>query len=100
MVNMNLINEAVELAARLFEQECIAIHNNTIRKRIEGWYNHTDITDAHELAVAAWLGDYNGKMTYDDILEVKEMIFPTEPLELHNFHIGEIEEALNDAEWQ
>ena len=100
MVNMNLINEAVKLAAQLFEQENIAIHNDTIKNRIIDWYNHTDITDVEELAVAAWLGDYNGSITYDSILEVKDLMFPTQPLEMQYFHIGEIEEAMNDAKWQ
>lgn len=100
MVNMNLIKEAVDIAAKLFEQENIAMNNDAIENRIVGWYNHTDITDAYELAVAAWLGDYNGKMNYEDVLEVKELMFPTEPLEIHNYHIGEIEEAMKDAEWQ
>lgn len=100
MVNMNLINEAVKLAAHLFEQEGVAVNNEAIEKSAKEWYNHTDITNAEELAAAVWIGEYSPKLTYENILGLKEMLFPTEPLEMQNFHIGEIEEALNDAEWQ
>lgn len=100
MVNMNLINEAVKLAARLFEQEGIAVNNEAIENSAKEWYNHTDITDAEELAAAVWIGEYNPKITYGNILDLKEMLFPTEPLEMQHFHIGEIEEAMRDEEWQ
>lgn len=100
MVNMNLINEAVKLAADMFEMENRTIHNKTLEKRILKWYNHTDITDAYELAAAAWLGDYTEDIDYDSIVMTKGVLFPTEPIEIQHFHIGEIEEALNDAEWQ
>lgn len=103
MMNMPLIERAVKLAADCFEMENIAMTNDCIRKRVIDWYNHTDISDAYELATAAWLGDYDSNVNYDSIQETTQYLFTPEVVERYergHYHIGEIEEAMNDANWQ
>lgn len=100
MTNMNLIERATGMVVEFFELEGTAVDTESIRKRVTEWYNHTDITEPEMLASAAWIGEYNPKIKYQSIEEAKTVLYPEEPLEVQNYHIGEIEEALRDADWQ
>lgn len=122
MMNMRLINEAVNLVIELFEAEGIMEATDTIRTRAIEWYNKTEIVDAKMLAAATITGSYHVGTSWDDLLNWKEFYFPSAPIEetiakiggyhfaddyfseemlaMENFHIGEIEAAQRDAMWQ
>ena len=122
MMNMRLINEAVNLVIELFEAEGIMEATDTIRTRAIEWYNKTEIVDAKMLAAATITGSYQVGTSWDDLLNWKEFYFPSTPIEetvarigsyhfvddyfsektlaMENFHIGEIEAAQRDAMWQ
>lgn len=122
MMNMRLIDEAVNLVIELFEAEGIMEATNTIRTRAIEWYNKTEIVDAEMLAAATITGSYQIGTSWDDLLNWKEFYFPSTPIEetitriggyhfkddyfneemiaMENFHIGEIEAAQRDAIWQ
>ena len=44
------------------------------------------------------IGNYK-RITLNELEQLAENFFPTEPLELHCYHIGEIEDALEDLNW-
>lgn len=124
MMNMRLIDEAVNLVIELFEAEGIMEATDTIRTRAIEWYNKTEIVDAEMLAAATITGSYQVGTSWDDLLNWKEFYFPSTPIEetvtkingyyfednyfnekvlgMENFHfhIGEIEAAQKDAMWQ
>lgn len=100
MLNLSLIERAVILANEFYEANYIHIDSRVLREQIIDWYNHTDITDEIILATAAmWIGSYKDTITLEELEKIAADWFPQEPLELQCFHIGEIENALRDAEW-
>jgi hypothetical protein len=100
MTNMSLISQVVELVNEYFAAECISVNDNSIYENAMDWYTHTDIVDAEILASAVIeFGPYQ-HTTLTVLEQYKEYYFPTMPIELCNFHIGEIEEALLDAQWR
>lgn len=101
MKNIRLIEEAVKLVNELFEYEGIYETTSSIRSRVTEWYNRTDITDAEMLAAVAISGSYEEltPVTWKELEVIKEFYFPSSPIELNNFHIGEIEEAQKDMLW-
>ncbi len=100
MTNIKLIEAAIKIAEQYFENNNIAMHSSVIRRRVEYWYNHSDIADAEILAAVAINGEYHAGYSYDEILAIREYYFPTIPVEFSNFHIGEIETALRDEFWR
>lgn len=121
MMNMRLIDEAVNLVIELFEAEGIMEATDTIRARAIEWYNKTEIVDAEMLAAATITGSYHVGTSWDDLLNWKEFYFSFTPIEetiakiggyhfannfneeilaMENFHIGEIEAAQRDVMWQ
>lgn len=100
MMNVGLINEAVELVAMINEANYIYETNVAIRARVENWYNHTEITDAETLAAVALNGDFTPNVRQYDIDTAREFYFPTVPFEYTEIHIHEIEDALNDELWR
>ena len=100
MTNIRLINEAVELVAKMNEANYIYETNAVIRTRVEDWYNHSDIADAEMLAAVALNGDFEPGITMHDIENLRDFYFPTVPFEYTNIHIHEIEEALDDELWR
>lgn len=96
MTNMALINQVVKEVVYLYEAEHITENSDSIKRRTLNWYNHTDIADFETLVAAVWLGDYNKSVDYDVIIATRDMLFPQIPVEYTNFHIHEIEEALDD----
>lgn len=99
MMNMRLIEEAVKLVNEFYAAEGIYETNAVIISIATEWYNHTEIVDAETLAAVTMYGRYTPGLKVEDILHIKEAFYPELPLELTNFHIGEIEETLNDEFW-
>ena len=100
MMNWELINNVIKQVNYLYECEGIMETSASIRERAIEWYNHSDITDVEILSAAVYLGNYNPNITYNKILIIRNMLFPQMPIEFCNFHMGEIEEALNDEFWR
>ena len=96
-MSINLILKAVELANEFLEAENIHVANAQLMKRAVKWYDHTEITDPETLAAVVLYGDFDPSIRIDDIEELTQFYFPTEPFELY---IGEIEAALKDEEWR
>ena len=99
MLNMSLINAAVKVVEDFFNAEGIYEDTETIKARAINWYNHTEIIEVEMLAAATISGEYQIGMTWDDVLKIKEFYFPSIPIELENYHIGEIEAAQHDCLW-
>ena len=85
MVNCKLINEAVNLAIGYYEANNYACDSYNIRRRVQDWYNHSDIADAETLAAAAIESEYECGANYDTILEWKEFYFPEVPVEYQGY---------------
>lgn len=97
MMNWQLINEAVKLVEQIFEAEGIMENTSSIQNRTIWWYEHSEIVDSEMLAAVVIIDDKS--MNWNDMIAAKEFYFPEEPLWMHNFHIGEIEEALHDFDF-
>lgn len=85
MTNMNLIEQAVQLAVNYFEANQISVNSNSIRHRVLEWYNYSDIADAETLAAAAIESEYDCGADYDTILEWKDYYFPEFPIEYQGY---------------
>lgn len=99
MMNMRLIENAVRLVVELFECEGIYESTVTITERAINWYNHTEITDEEMLAAVTISGRYDSSLSWKELERIKEFYFPSCPIEMDHFHIGEIEMAQNDIGW-
>lgn len=100
MTNMRLIEDAVNLVIEYNEAEQIYETTEVIKARAMEWYNKTEIVDTEMLAAAVLTGDFDPGMTWREIEEARAFYFPCEPIELCNYHIGEIEASLYDAMWR
>ncbi len=109
MTNMILINEAIKLVSDIYEGEGIMENTESIRTKVENWYNNTDITSAEMLASAVMLGDYSKDIKYDDIVRLCENYFyDEEPVRKTGYYafddygisIGEIEDSYRDYFWR
>lgn len=99
MLNYSLIERVTILVNEYYEANYIYINSNIIREQAIDWYNHTDITDEVILASAViGIGNYK-QIDLDELEQLTENFFPTEPLEIHYYHISEIKEALEDLNW-
>lgn len=99
MLNYSLIEKVTILVNEYYEANYIYINSNIIREQAIDWYNHTDITDEVILASAViGIGNYK-QIDLDKLEQLTENFFPTESLEMYCYHIGEIEEALEDLNW-
>ena len=99
MLNYSLIERATILVNEYHEANHIYVNSGFIRKQVTNWYSNTDITDEVILASAViGIGDYK-RTTLDELEQLAESFFPTEPLEFQYYHIGEIEDALEDLNW-
>lgn len=98
MTNWTLINEVVKYITNLYEAEGITETTKSIEARTLNWYNNTDFAEFETLAAAVYLSDFSKNIDYELIMATRETLFfdIDIPLELTNFHIGEIEESLND----
>ena len=124
MMNVRLIEDAVRMVANLFEAEGIYEQTSAIRERATEWYLKIKPVDPEMLAAATITGSYKVGTSWSELLEWKEFYFPSTPIdetlaiiggfrledevfddyeamiELHNFHIGDIEMSLRDATWR
>lgn len=100
MTNWKMIEEAVKLVEDYFAFEGIVEAHNTIFDRAVEWYNKTEITDSEMLAAAVISGRYTLRVTWEELKQMKEFYFPSCPIELTEFHIGEIEAAVMDMLWR
>lgn len=100
MMNLMLINETVRLIVEYNDFENIYETNENIRNRVIDWYNHTEITNSEMLAAVALHGPYDPDLRYSDFVAMREFYFPSEPIHTNNFHIHEIEMALDDEMWR
>lgn len=100
MMNERLIAEAVKMVVDYFEYEGIYEETKSIDTRARDWYSHTEITEPQMLAAVVISGPFVPGILYNEIKEIEEFYFPSEPINFGNFHIGEIEEALNDEFWR
>lgn len=101
MTNIRLINEAVKLVINYFAANFITIDTASIENRARTWYNNTEIVDAEMLAAASIHSEYLPCYSWNELLELKEFYFPTNPEEFlqKNFSIQEIEESLHDVDY-
>ena len=99
MMNTRLIEEAVQMVVELFEYEGISESTVTITARAINWYNHSEIVDSEMLAAVVISGDYNPSLSWKELERIKEFYFPSCPIEMDHFHIGEIEMAQRDMRW-
>ena len=116
MMNMTLIAETVRLVNSYLEAENIMVSNQTIEAQAKDWYNHSEIVEAEMLAAAVMnYGFYRVGTKWDELEQLREFYFPSEPVEfgacgfdencyemmaMENFSIEEIEMAQRDAMWQ
>lgn len=92
------VENAVKIAVDLFEANHIVSDTESIRRRIYGWYNHSDVTDPEVLAACALEGkDWFPGATYEEMLEAKAEWFPD--VVYDDIAIWEIEAAQHDALW-
>lgn len=99
MLNYILIERVTALTNEYHEANHIYVNSGIIRKQVIDWYNHTDITDEVILASAViGVGNYK-RITLNELEQLAESLFPTEPLKFQYYHIGEIEDALEDLNW-
>lgn len=102
MTNMNLIDKAVKLVQDYYAYENITELTEKTREKALSWYNHTEIVDAEMLAAAVIeYGDYSLRriVTWNELVSLQDFYFGV-PVEVGNFHIGEIENSLNDDMWR
>lgn len=100
MMNERLIADAVKMVIDYFESEGIYEETKTLDTRARDWYSHTEIVEPQMLAAVVMSGDFVPGITWDEIKQIEDFFFPSEPIEFTNFHIGEIEEALDDELWR
>lgn len=104
MNNPILINEAVKLVNEIYEAEGIMENTESIRRKVQNWYDHTDITSAEMLASASMLGDYSPSISYDDIVRLCEYYFyePDPDIVDHRnyYSIDEFEDSYRDDLWR
>lgn len=100
MMNEKLIAEAVKMVIEYFENEGIYEETKTLDARARKWYSNTEIVEPQMLAAVVMSGDFIPGITWNEIKQIEEFFFPSEPIEFTNFHIGEIEEALDDELWR
>lgn len=97
MTNYSVIEKAVELVVYTLELDNKAEQSDTIRARVESWYNNTDITDPEVLAGCALTGkSYFKGASYNWMLQARDWWFPQPPVEMTNFAVWEIETAIHD----
>lgn len=100
MMNERLIAEAVKMVIEYFEYEGIYEETKSIEARARDWYSHTEIVEPQMLAAVVMSGAFVPGIMWNEIKEIEEFFFPSEPIEYGNFHIGEIEEAQFDEFWR
>lgn len=98
IINKKLYEEVFKTVVDAFEFEQIFMDNKTIDRRITDWYNHTDYTDVETLAALVMGSEYKASITCDEVEEMKEFFFPSNP---HHFElsIAEIEMSLHDYDF-
>lgn len=92
------VEAAVRIVIEELELQHIPCDTPSIRARVYGWYEHSDVADPEVLAACALTRDWYPTATYHDMLKAKEYWFPSNPYE--NFASWEIEAAQHDAFWQ
>ena len=85
MMNCKLINEAADLAIAHYEANGLVCDSYNIRRRVEDWYNHSDIADAELLAAAAIESEYECGADYNTILSWRDHYFPDAPIEYQGY---------------
>ena len=75
MYNLRLAAMAQDMVIEYCQNSRICMDSASILKRIENWYNHTEITDPSTLAACAIYGDYDPSLKYNDIRAIKQLIF-------------------------
>lgn len=75
------VEAAVTLAMKTFETNHIVSDTECIRQRVYSWYSHSDVTDPEILAACAIEGWWYPTATYQDMLNMKEEWFPSNPYE-------------------
>lgn len=99
MVKYTAAETATSLAIEIMEINYITCDTVSIRNRVYGWYNNSDVTDPEVLAACALEGiDWFPGATYKLMLEMKERWFPKNPYD--EIFIGDIEMAQADIAWQ
>lgn len=98
IMNKRLYEEVFKVVVDAFEFEQIIMDNETIDRRITDWYNHTDYTDVETLAALVMGSEYKASITCDEVEEMKEFFFPSNP---HHFELSieEIEMSLHDYDF-
>lgn len=116
MLNMKLIEGTVSLINTFFESEGIYVTSDLVRKQAISWYSNSEIVEKEMLAAAVMnYGSYRPGTTWNELEQLREFYFPSEPIEfgscrfneeyyemlaMESFSIGEIEAAQRDIMWQ
>jgi hypothetical protein len=77
MTKYTAAETAISLVIENMEINHIACNTESIRARVYGWYNNSDVTDPEILAACALEGkDWYPGATYQDMLDAKNYWFP------------------------
>ena len=100
MLNMRLIEEAVDLVEKIYEAEHLTFNHSSLIESATNWYSNTEIVEAEMLAAAVMTAKCTpetlAEMTWDELKNWKEFYFPSVPFEYTEIHIHEIQEAMQD----
>ena len=75
MTNWNLINQVVKQTIYIYECEGITETTESIKSRTLEWYQNNDIADFKTLTAAVYMGKYNRRISYEEILFVRDCLF-------------------------
>lgn len=99
MMVFSTVEAAVDIVVENFEINRISVNTDAIRNSVYSWYVHSDVADPEILAACVLMGmDWAPDVTYKDMLDAKEQMFPQNPFD--EFGIWEIEAAQKDMEWE
>lgn len=108
-MTMNLINEVKRIAVNYFEAENIYVPDFEVThavKIITGVIDSLELNIIDAEVIAAGVIDfvYQPEVTLDytaeDFAGLHEFYFPSEPLEMYNYSVEEIRDAIRDEEWR
>lgn len=96
--NRSIIEAALDEAIAYCEQEGIYDNIEAMEMRAIDWYNEGYICDINTLVALILTGHFFNKEDFKNKEQIKEFYFPEE-IDDSNYHIGEIEESLDDIFW-
>ena len=104
MLNMRLIEEAVELVEKIYEAEHLTFNHKTLTESAINWYSNTEIVEAEMLAAivmtAPCTPENLAEVTWNELEKWQEFYFPRVPFEYYEIGVAELKEAKYDEFWR